>query len=109
MSYAVLTDAEARALKPRVVHVDENNRVVKLGDDAAEPVPGSNQKRGDLIAEAPKIRPHVEAMRANIAAALGLPAAAVNVKATTSERLGFVGREEGMAAYAVATARALPG
>ena len=50
MSYAVLTDAEARALKPRVVHVDEKNQVVKLGDDAAEPVPGSSQKRGDLIA-----------------------------------------------------------
>jgi aspartate 1-decarboxylase len=50
MSYAVLTDAEARALKPLVVHVDEKNRVVKLGNDAAEPVPGSNQKRGDLIA-----------------------------------------------------------
>ena len=50
MSYAVLSDAEARALKPRVVHVDEKNRIVKLGDDAAEPVPGSGQKRGDLIA-----------------------------------------------------------
>lgn len=50
MSYAVLSDAEARALKPRVVHVDEKNRIVKLGDDAAEPVPGSTQKRGDLIA-----------------------------------------------------------
>jgi aspartate 1-decarboxylase len=52
MSYAVLTDAEARALKPRVVHVVGNNRVVKLGNDPAEPVPGSNQKRGDLIAAA---------------------------------------------------------
>jgi aspartate 1-decarboxylase len=50
MSYAVLDDAEARALRPRVVHVDEQNRIVKLGDDAAEPVPGSDQKRGDLIA-----------------------------------------------------------
>ena len=50
MSYAMVTDAEARALEPRVVHVDENNRIVKLGNDAAEPVPGSNQKRGDLIA-----------------------------------------------------------
>ena len=50
MSYAVLSDAEARALKPRVVHVDEHNRVVKLGNDPAEPVPGSNQKRGDFIA-----------------------------------------------------------
>ena len=50
MSYAVLNDAEARALEPRVVHVDEKNRIVKLGNDAAEPVPGSNQKRGDLRA-----------------------------------------------------------
>ena len=50
MSYAVLSDAEARALRPRVVHVDEKNQIVKLGDDAAEPVPGSGQKRGDLIA-----------------------------------------------------------
>ena len=50
MSYAVLDDAEARALEPRVVHVDGKNRIVKLGNDAAEPVPGSNQKRGDLIA-----------------------------------------------------------
>jgi aspartate 1-decarboxylase len=50
MSYAVLDDAEARALQPRVVHVDAGNRIVKLGDDPAEPVPGSNQKRGTLIA-----------------------------------------------------------
>src|SRR5437868_6160647 len=50
MSYAVLTDAEARALKPRVVHVDEQNRVVKIGNDPAEPVPGSDQIRGDLAA-----------------------------------------------------------
>ena len=49
MSYAVLSDAEARSLEPRVVHVDEHNRILKLGNDAAEPVPGSNQKRGDLI------------------------------------------------------------
>src|SRR4051812_48509665 len=50
MSYAVLNDAEARTLEPKVVHVDEKNRIVKLGNDAAEPVPGSNQKRGDLLA-----------------------------------------------------------
>jgi aspartate 1-decarboxylase len=50
MSYALVTDAEARALEPKVVHVDEKNRIVKLGNDAAEPVPGSSQKRGDLIA-----------------------------------------------------------
>jgi aspartate 1-decarboxylase len=50
ISYAMVDDAEARALEPRVVHVDEKNRIVKLGNDAAEPVPGSTQKRGDLIA-----------------------------------------------------------
>jgi aspartate 1-decarboxylase len=50
ISYAVLSDAEARAIEPRIVHVDEHNRIVKLGNDAAEPVPGSGQKRGDLIA-----------------------------------------------------------
>jgi aspartate 1-decarboxylase len=48
MSYAVLDDAEARALEPRVVHVDGHNRIVKLGNDPAEPVPGSTQVRGDL-------------------------------------------------------------
>ena len=50
MSYGVMEDAEARALQPRVVHVDEQNRVIKIGNDAAEPVPGSDQLRGDLLA-----------------------------------------------------------
>jgi aspartate 1-decarboxylase len=50
MSYALVTDAEARALEPKIVHVDEANRIVKLGNDPAEPVPGSDQVRGDLIA-----------------------------------------------------------
>ena len=46
MGYALLDDAEARKLKPRVVHVDEHNRVISLGDDPAEPVPGAtDQKR----------------------------------------------------------------
>jgi aspartate 1-decarboxylase len=50
MSYAVVTDEEARAMTPRVVHVDERNKVVKIGNDPAEPVPGSDQVRGDLLA-----------------------------------------------------------
>jgi 2-C-methyl-D-erythritol 4-phosphate cytidylyltransferase/2-C-methyl-D-erythritol 2,4-cyclodiphosphate synthase len=57
-----------------------------------------------LLAEAPKIAPHVPAMAECIGSALGLPPAAVNVKATTTEGLGFVGRREGMAAQAVVTA-----
>src|SRR6059058_1586260 len=51
ISYGMFDDAEARALKPAVVHVDEKNRVVKIGNDPAEPVRGaSDQRRGDLAA-----------------------------------------------------------
>ena len=49
ISYAMVTDTEARSLEPRIVHVDEENRIVKLGNDPAEPVPGSDQVRGDLV------------------------------------------------------------
>jgi 2-C-methyl-D-erythritol 2,4-cyclodiphosphate synthase len=56
-----------------------------------------------LIAEAPKIAPHIFAMRECIAAALDLPAARVAVKATTNEGLGAIGRGEGIAAMAVAS------
>jgi len=56
-----------------------------------------------LICEAPKIGPHREAMRARLADLLGVDLAAVSVKATTTERLGFTGRGEGIAAQAVAT------
>jgi 2-C-methyl-D-erythritol 2,4-cyclodiphosphate synthase len=55
-----------------------------------------------LIAEKPKILPHVPQMKSNIAAALGLSPNEVGIKATTSERMGFTGREEGMCAMAVA-------
>ncbi|HVY85698.1 MAG TPA: bifunctional 2-C-methyl-D-erythritol 4-phosphate cytidylyltransferase/2-C-methyl-D-erythritol 2,4-cyclodiphosphate synthase [Caulobacterales bacterium] len=56
-----------------------------------------------LICERPKVSPHREAMRRRTADALGLPLDCVSVKATTTERLGFLGREEGLAAQAVAT------
>ena len=49
MSYAMMDEAEARALTPRVVHVDGANQVVKIGNDPAEPVPGSSQTRGDQV------------------------------------------------------------
>ena len=55
-----------------------------------------------LIAERPKILPFVETMRANIAADLGIPLGCVNVKGTTTEKMGFTGRGEGIAATAVA-------
>lgn len=55
-----------------------------------------------LVLEAPKIMPHAEQMRANISEALGITPAQVSIKATTSEKLGFVGRKEGATAFAVA-------
>ena len=58
-----------------------------------------------IICEAPRIGPHRDAMRARIAALLRLPASRISVKATTTERLGFAGRGEGIAAQAVATIR----
>ncbi|HAV79275.1 MAG TPA: 2-C-methyl-D-erythritol 2,4-cyclodiphosphate synthase, partial [Erythrobacter sp.] len=56
-----------------------------------------------IICEAPKIGPHRDAMRARIAELLGVDITAISVKATTTERLGFTGRGEGIAAQAVAT------
>lgn len=54
-----------------------------------------------LICQAPRVAPHREAMQANIAADLGVEVGQVNVKATTTERLGYLGRGEGIAAHAV--------
>ena len=59
-----------------------------------------------LIGESPRIAPHREAMRARLAGALGVDPALVNVRATTTDRLGFTGRGEGLAAEAVALLRA---
>ena len=58
-----------------------------------------------LICEAPKIGPHREPIRARVAGLLGLPLSRVSVKATTTERLGFTGRGEGIAAQAIVTVR----
>lgn len=61
-----------------------------------------------VMAQAPKMAPHIQAMREVIAEDLRVPLAVVNVKATTTERLGFTGRKEGIAAEAVVLLGALP-
>jgi 2-C-methyl-D-erythritol 2,4-cyclodiphosphate synthase len=54
-----------------------------------------------LCIEAPKINPHIPAMKKNIAAAMGCEEEDISIKATTNETMGFIGREEGVVAYAV--------
>lgn len=56
-----------------------------------------------IMAQRPKLSPYIEKMRTNIAVVLGMDAGSINVKATTTEKLGFVGRQEGIAAEAVCT------
>ena len=79
-SLALLRDVVALLGARQVVHVDVS-----------------------VLMERPKLAPHKEAIRDRLAGALGVARDSVNVKATTGERLGFVGREEGVAALAVAT------
>ena len=82
--------ADSRALLRHVVTL-VNNKGWKVGNIDAT-----------IVAQAPKMAPHIESMRALIAADLHVELDQVNVKATTTEKLGFVGREEGIAVHAVA-------
>jgi 2-C-methyl-D-erythritol 2,4-cyclodiphosphate synthase len=83
---------------------DADSRVLLRGALAAVRDAGWHVGNIDctVIAQAPRIAPHVAAMRANIAADLGIPPGRVNIKGKTTERLGFAGRGEGIAAEAVA-------
>jgi 2-C-methyl-D-erythritol 2,4-cyclodiphosphate synthase len=77
----------------------------KLLRDVAQKLAGLKLKVVNLdatiVAEAPRMTPHVKRMIGNIAADLGIATGAINIKATTTERLGFIGRGEGIAAMAV--------
>jgi 2-C-methyl-D-erythritol 2,4-cyclodiphosphate synthase len=81
--------ADSRALLRHVVSL-----VADLGWDVGN-------VDATIIAQAPKLAPFVAAMRANVASDLGCSLARISIKATTTERLGFTGREEGIAAEAV--------
>jgi 2-C-methyl-D-erythritol 2,4-cyclodiphosphate synthase len=62
-----------------------------------------------IVAQEPRLASHIPAMQANLAPILGLTPAEVNIKATTTEHMGFAGRGEGMAAYAVVLVKSTPG
>jgi 2-C-methyl-D-erythritol 2,4-cyclodiphosphate synthase len=87
---AAYAGADSRALLRDVAQKLKERRLKVLNVDAT------------IVAQAPRMTPHMPRMIANIAADLGIQPAAVNLKATTTEGLGFVGRVEGIAAQAVA-------
>ena len=90
------TDARWRNVRSKVF-LEEAARQVKFREGRIINIDAT------LIAQQPKIAPHLRAMKENIASALGLTIARVGIKATTNELLGFIGREEGIAAMAVAS------
>ena len=75
----------------------------KAGELLKEKGYGINNIDATIIAQRPKMLPHIPKMRANIAKALGIAEDAVNVKATTEEKLGFTGAEQGISSQAVCT------
>ena len=87
---AAYAGADSRALLRDVAQKLKEKKLKVINIDAT------------ILAQAPRMAPHMPRMVANIAADLGIEPAAVNVKATTTEGLGFVGRLEGIAAQAVA-------
>lgn len=82
-------DVDSRVLLRRVKEILDRDAFEVANVDAT------------VIAQAPRLAPYVPAMTAHVAADLGLDVTRVNIKATTTDRLGFVGREEGIAALAV--------
>lgn len=78
---------------------------IALLKNVGERLAGQGWKVGNIdatvIAQAPRLAPYIDAMRENLARALGIEAGQVNVKATTEEKLGFTGAKEGIAAHAV--------
>ena len=78
---------------------------LKLLEIVAQRVNAAGYRVGNIdvtmIAQKPKLRPHIEQMEKNIASAVGIDVSRINVKATTEEKLGFTGTEQGMACHAV--------
>lgn len=89
------TDAQFSGVDSRELLKEARRRVVGAGY-------AIGNVDATIIAQAPKMAPHIGRMTENIASDLDIPVGQVNIKAKTSERLGFVGREEGIAADAIA-------
>ena len=87
---------------PRYKDIDSRRLLREVARFLTERGLKASNVEATIIAQAPKMAPHIPAMRANLAADLGVAPDAVNVKAKTTEKLGFVGRGEGIAAEAVA-------
>jgi len=81
---------------------DSSKLLERVGEIVREAGYEIGNVQGTVICETPKVRPHAEAMRANVARALHIDPVRVGIQATTTERLGFPGRGEGIAAMAVA-------
>jgi 2-C-methyl-D-erythritol 2,4-cyclodiphosphate synthase len=90
------TDPQWKNVPSKIFLQEAARRIKDVGGDIVN-------VDSSIIAEAPKISPYVETMKSNIAAALGITPQQVGVKATTNEGLGFAGRKEGIAAFAVAS------
>ena len=88
------SDATYQNIDSRELLRNVNQKIVELGFQVVN-------VDATIIAQAPRMAPHVAAMVANIAADLGVGTDVVNIKATTTEKLGFTGRGEGIAAQAV--------
>jgi 2-C-methyl-D-erythritol 2,4-cyclodiphosphate synthase len=86
-----------------VIHavIDALLGAVALGD-IGQHFPDDDERDVSVVAERPRLSPKVEAMRGNLAAVLGIGPEFISIKATTAEKLGTIGRAEGIAAWAVA-------
>lgn len=87
---AAFENIDSRRLLRHVAHLLRERSLTLLNADIT------------ILAQSPQMAPHIDTMRANLAADLGVDKTALNIKASTTENMGFVGRQEGIVVYAVA-------
>jgi 2-C-methyl-D-erythritol 2,4-cyclodiphosphate synthase len=86
---------------PQYKNIDSRKLLRKVKEAIAERGWKIANIDSTIVAQAPRVAPYLAQMNANVSADLGVPAENINIKATTTEKLGFAGREEGIAAHAV--------